>query len=211
MSPITISLVEDHEDLAEALRDLFARQEDMQVYDVFPSAELALQGLPLRTPSLLVVDLRLPAMSGVELIAHVKAQHPALHILVLTMYEESDLIFEALKAGASGYLLKRAPQAELCDALRQVSRGGAPMSPSIALKVVESFRNAPGSPRRDPVKLSPRETEILNLLAEGAPYKEIAATLEVSLDTVRTHLRRIYEKLHVHSRTAAVMKFFGRR
>jgi len=212
MKPLVISLVEDNTALAHELRELFNSQDDMLVLDVFPSAEIALQSLPSRTPELLVVDLRLPGMGGVELILLLKQRFPKLHMLVLTMYEESDLIFEALRAGASGYLLKRLQPEELCDAVRQTSRGGAPMSPSIALKVVESFRTPPAARTlAAESRLSPREEEILSLLAEGCLYKEISASLGISIDTVRTHLRRIYEKLHVHSRTQAVMKYFKQR
>lgn len=178
----------------------------MEVLASYRSAEEALSSLPANLPDLLVVDIRLPGMDGVELIATLKPRFKDLPILVLTMYEESDLIFDALKAGASGYLLKRAAGEELCDAIRQIRHGGAPMSPSIARKVVDSFRVPEPT-----AGLSPREQEILNLLANGALYKEIAATLGISLDTVRTHLRRIYEKLHVHTRTEAVVKFLGHR
>ncbi|MEK7951091.1 response regulator transcription factor [Luteolibacter soli] len=211
MKTCTISLVEDNLPLAEELQELFASQPDMEVLDVFPSAEIALERLPARTPEMLVVDIRLPGMNGVELIAALKPAFPDLPILVLTMYDESDLIFDALKAGASGYLLKRAAGDELCDAVRQVQRGGAPMSPSIARKVVQSFRTPPSVPDPDAVPLSPREEEILGLLANGALYKEIAGSLGISLDTVRTHLRRIYDKFHVHTRTEAVVRYLGHR
>ena len=211
MKPCTISLVEDNLLLAEELQALFDSQPDMRVLDVFPSAETALKGLASRTPDLLVVDIRLPGMNGVELIGALKPAFADLPILVLTMYDESDLIFDALKAGASGYLLKRTAGDELCEAVRQIQRGGSPMSPSIARKVVQSFQTPPSQPAAHSAKLSPREEEILNLLANGALYKEIAGTLGISLDTVRTHLRRIYEKFHVHTRTEAVVKFLGHR
>jgi len=211
MKTCIISLVEDNQPLAEELQALFDSQPDMEVLDVFPSAEAALQGLASRTPDLLVVDIRLPGMNGVELIEALKPGFGELPILVLTMYDESDLIFDALKAGASGYLLKRTAGDELCEAVRQVQRGGAPMSPSIARKVVRSFLTPPSVPMPPAAKLSPREKEILELLANGALYKEIAGDLGISLDTVRTHLRRIYEKFHVHTRTEAVVKFLGHR
>ena len=211
MKDCTISLVEDNLPLAEELQALFDSQPDMKVLDVFHSAEMALQGLPSRVPDLLVVDIRLPGMNGVELIGALKPVFANLPILVLTMYDESDLIFDALKAGASGYLLKRATGEELCEAVRQIQRGGAPMSPSIARKVVQSFQAPASVPHQDIARLSPREEEILGLLANGALYKEIAGTLGISLDTVRTHLRRIYEKFHVHTRTEAVVKFLGHR
>jgi DNA-binding NarL/FixJ family response regulator len=211
MKPCTISLVEDNLPLAEELQELFDSQPDMEVLDVFPSAEKALERLSARPPDMLVVDIRLPGMNGVELIAALKPAFPNLPILVLTMYDESDLIFDALKAGASGYLLKRAAGEELCDAVRQVQRGGAPMSPSIARKVVLSFSAPPSVTGPEATPLSPREEEILSLLANGALYKEIASELGISLDTVRTHLRRIYEKFHVHTRTEAVVRYLGHR
>jgi DNA-binding NarL/FixJ family response regulator len=210
MKPYTISLVEDNLPLAEELQALFDSQPDMRVLATYPSAEEALVELPAKTPDILVVDIRLPGMDGVELIATLKPRFKDLPILVLTMYEESDLIFDALKAGASGYLLKRAAGEDLCDAVRQIRSGGSPMSPSIARKVVDSFR-APNPPEPEGARLSPREQEILGLLANGALYKEIAGTLGISLDTVRTHLRRIYEKLHVHTRTEAVVKYLRHR
>lgn len=210
MTPVVVSLVEDNAALADELRELFNSREDLAVLDVYPDAESALLKLPKRTPDLLVVDLRLPGMNGVDLIATLKQVLPAVQILVLTMYEETDLIFDALKAGACGYLLKRSRPEEICDAIHQVTRGGSPMSPSIARKVVESFRSPAAEPGEALARLSPREEEVLGLLAEGALYKEIAAQLDISLDTVRTHIRRIYEKLHVRSRTQAIVKFFGK-
>ena len=211
MNPCAISIVEDNLSLAEDLHALFSAEPDMEVLDVFPSAEEALAALPARLPELLIVDMRLPGMSGVELIAALKPRFPTLPILVLTMYDESDLIFEALKAGASGYLLKRTAGEELCEAVRQIRGGGSPMSPSIARQVVESFQVPPAQAHADRIRLTPREEEILGLLAKGTQYKGIAGALGISLDTVRTHLRRIYEKLHVHSRTEAVVKFLERR
>ncbi|MCW1887652.1 response regulator transcription factor [Luteolibacter flavescens] len=211
MKPCTISIVEDNQPLAEELQALFDSQPDMAVLDVFPSAEIALERLAAPLPEMLVVDIRLPGMNGVELISALKRTFPDLPILVLTMYDESDLIFDALKAGASGYLLKRATGDELCDAVRQVRQGGAPMSPSIARKVVQSFRAPPSAPGPEATPLSPREEEVLGLLANGALYKEIASTLGISMDTVRTHLRRIYDKFHVHTRTEAVVKYLGQR
>ena len=211
MNPWVISIVEDNLPLAEELHALFSGEPDMEVRDIFASAEEALEVLPSRLPELLIVDMRLPGMSGVELIAALKPRFPALPILVLTMYDESDLIFEALKAGASGYLLKRTAGEDLCEAVRQIRDGGSPMSPSIARQVVESFRVPASQASAGEAKLSPREEEILGLLAKGTQYKGIAGALGISLDTVRTHLRRIYEKLHVHSRTEAVVKFLERR
>jgi DNA-binding NarL/FixJ family response regulator len=210
MKPCAISIVEDNLPLAEELQALFESQPDMSVLATYPSAEEALNGLPALLPDVLVVDIRLPGMSGVELISVLKPRFRELPILVLTMYEESDLIFDALKAGASGYLLKRAAGDELCEAVRQIQRGGSPMSPSIARKVVDSFQT-PSLPEPEGARLSPREQEILGLLANGALYKEIAGDLGISLDTVRTHLRRIYEKLHVHTRTEAVVKYLGHK
>jgi DNA-binding NarL/FixJ family response regulator len=145
----------------------------------------------------------------VDCTSELKERHPELQIIMLTVFEDDELVFDSLAAGASGYLLKRTPPAEILAAIDEVHRGGSPMSSYIARKVVQSFRK----PRRAPgesLPLSEREREILQQLAKGYRYKEIADTLSISLDTVRTHLRRIYEKLHVHSRTEAVVKFLGR-
>jgi DNA-binding NarL/FixJ family response regulator len=158
----------------------------------------------------LLADINLPGMSGIDLVRALKVQRPELHVLMLTVYEDAELIFSALKAGASGYLLKRAAPLELISAIEQVQAGGSPMSPTIARKVVGFFHQA--EQQTSAIEsLSQREKQVLELLSKGHLYKEIADQLGLSMDTVRTYLRRIYEKMHVHSRTEAVSRYLGSR
>lgn len=204
--PITVSIVEDDRDTREHLAALLNGTPTLRVVQTFATGEKALADLPRAPPQVAVVDINLPGMSGIECVAKLKALVPSLHVLILTMYEESDLIFDALRAGANGYLLKSMPPEELIQAMEQVQAGGAPMSMQIARKVVNYFHRKP-NPESDLGSLSPREYEILSLLAKGRLYKEIADQLGIGLGTVRTHQRRIYEKLHVQSRTEATVKF----
>jgi DNA-binding NarL/FixJ family response regulator len=165
--------------------------------------------LPRLQPELVLVDINLPQMSGIEMVARLKALFPSALCLILTMYEETPLIFDALKAGACGYLLKRTPPAEIIAAIQQVHSGGSAMSPQIARQVVSFFHRTPGTAPEGLAALTERERAVLELLSKGFLYKEIAERLVISIDTVRTHLRKVYEKLHVHSRTEAVLKYLG--
>jgi DNA-binding NarL/FixJ family response regulator len=206
---ITVSLIEDVQDTRKALVALIEGATTLRCISSYSTAEKALQDLPARRPDVVLVDINLPGMSGIECVGLLRERMPGLHILMLTTYEESDLIFDSLRAGANGYLLKNMPPDELIQALEDVQVGGAPMSMQIARKVVQYFH-----PSRQPGSvvdsLSPREYEVLSLLAHGQLYKEIAAKLGIGLGTVRTHQRRIYEKLHVQSRTEATLKFLQR-
>jgi DNA-binding NarL/FixJ family response regulator len=173
------------------------------------TGEDAVARIPLEEPDVALVDINLPGMSGIECVAKLKTRLPKLQVLMLTRYEQSDLIFSSIRAGASGYLLKNTPPVELIQAVEQVHVGGAPMSMQIARKVIDHFRQIQ-QPASDVEKLTPREQEILELLSKGCYYKEISNQLGISMNTVRTHLQHIYEKLHVQSRTAAVLKYLGR-
>jgi len=207
--PITVSIVEDDRDTRENLRALLHGATALRCLNTYATGEKALQGIPAEKPDVALVDINLPGMSGIECVAKLKAQLPTLQVLMLTTYEESDLIFDSLRAGASGYLLKNMPPDELIQALEEVQAGGAPMSMQIARKVVQHFhRSQPSASEVE--KLSPREYEVLALLAKGYLYKTIADQLGIGLGTVRTHQRRIYEKLHVQSRTEATVKFLRR-
>jgi DNA-binding NarL/FixJ family response regulator len=206
---IRVSLIEDNAPFAKTLQKcLEASASNITCQALYPTAEAALADLPQHPPDLAIVDLNLPGMSGIEFIARLKTQCPNVLSLVLTTYEESSLIFDALKAGACGYLLKRTPPSELISAIVQATEGGSPMSPQIARQVVNFFHKAPRNEKLE--CLTERELSVLDHLAQGAMYKEIADRLQISIDTVRTHLRKIYEKLHVHSRTEAVLKYLGR-
>ena len=208
-TPIRTVLIEDVVSYAEALRNYIAiSNSGVECAGVFTTAEEALQHIPKHPPDVAVVDINLPGMSGIELVARLKETCPGVLCLILTTYEDGVPIFDALKAGASGYILKRAPAQEIVSAIIQVHQGGSPMSPQIARRVVNFFHNRPPADELD--VLSEREREVLQLLSEGSMYKEIAGHLNISIDTVRSHVRKIYEKLHVHSRTGAVLKYFGK-
>jgi DNA-binding NarL/FixJ family response regulator len=204
--PTTVSIVEDDRDTRVSLAALVGGAPALRCAGTYATGEKALAGIPVERPEVALVDINLPGMSGIECVAKLKAKLPALHVLMLTTYEDTDLIFDSLRAGASGYLLKNMPPEELIAAVSEVQAGGAPMSMQVARKVVQHFHRSPGS-GAEVDKLSPREYEILGLLAKGKLYKEIADQLGIALGTVRTHQRRIYEKLHVQSRTEAAVKF----
>ncbi len=202
---ITVAIVEDDAGIREALIRILGRSRDFRCAGCFASAEEALEGLRPLNPDVVLMDINLPGMSGVECVRRLRARGDEWQIMMLTVYEESEKIFESLAAGATGYLLKRTPPAELLEAIRDVHSGGAPMSSQIARKVVQSFRGA--APPAPAAELSPREQEILAALAQGFLIKEIADRLGIGFDTARTHIRRIYEKLQVHSRAQAVAKY----
>ena len=206
--PITISIVEDDRSTRENLAELINSVPTLRCLGTYSTGEKALAGIPADTPDVALVDLNLPGMSGIECVAKLKSKLPNLHVLILTTYEESDLIFDSLRAGANGYLLKNMPPEELLQAFEQVQAGGAPMSMQIARKVVHYFHRSENT-ASEMGKLSPREHEVLSLLAKGRLYKEIASDLGISMGTLRTHQQRIYEKLHVQSRTEAVLKYLG--
>jgi RNA polymerase sigma factor (sigma-70 family) len=206
---IKIALVEDMDGVRERLATLLNEVPGLRCVGAHATGEEAVQQIPAEQPDVALVDVHLPGMSGIECVAKLKAQVPKLQILMLTRFEQSDLIFNSIRAGASGYLLKSTPPAELIQAVEQVHSGGAPMSMQIARKVVDHFRQIQ-QPASAVETLTEREQEILELLAKGYYYKEIGDTLNITYNTVRTHLHHIYEKLHVQSRTGAVLKFFGR-
>jgi DNA-binding NarL/FixJ family response regulator len=212
--PIRVALVEDDRDIREMLTRVVKKARMLAFVGSFASAEEALAELPGLAPDVVIMDLELPGLNGIECTRRVKAQRPQTQVLVFTVFMDSEAIFNALAAGASGYLLKRTPIAGIIDAIEQVAQGGAPMSGEIARKVVESFRSGrrstpplPPEPSRLEQQLTPREEEVLQLLAAGQGTKAIASELSLSPETVRFHLKHIYEKLHVRSRTEAVIKY----
>lgn len=204
--PITVAIVEDNQGTRESLAKLLGRSPGLQCLYACATAEEALQRIPRERPDVALVDINLPGMSGIECVAELKRRMPDLQVLMLTTYEESDLIFNSLRAGANGYLLKNMPPDELVQAVEQVQAGGAPMSIRIARKVVDHFHQIEAG-SAEVEKLSTREHQILSLLAKGLHYKEISDRLGISLSTVRTHIHAVYQKLHVQSRTEAVVKF----
>ena len=206
---IKVSIVEDNRGTRESLTELLARTGTLCCVGAHPTGEEALARIPAEEPDVVLMDINLPHMNGIECVARLKQRLPRTQVLMLTTYDESDLIFDSLRRGASGYLLKNTTPVELVQAIEQVHSGGAPMSMQIARKVVSHFQQIK-KPQSDMEKLTKREYEILGALAKGFLYKEIADQLGISLSTVRAHLHAVYEKLHVQSRTEAVVKFLGR-
>ncbi len=204
--PIKVSIVEDNEDLRKSLQILINGSEGFKCISAYNSGEEALNELPAVNVDVVLMDINLPNMTGIECTRKLTELNPKIQIIMQTIYEDSEKIFESLKAGASGYLLKRTPPAKLLEAIEDVSKGGSPMTSQIARMVVESFKSK-NYPEKDSEPLSKREIEILESLSKGYRYKEIADNLFISIDTVRSHIRNIYEKLHVKSRTEAVVKY----
>jgi DNA-binding NarL/FixJ family response regulator len=204
--PIDVSIVEDSDKFRETLARILNRSEGFRCISQYPNAEDALKALPSDKPAVVLMDINLPGMNGVECVRQLKQLMPTIQVMMLTVYEDTENIFNALAAGATGYMLKRTPRDELLEAIREVHRGGSPMTTHIARKVVLSFqRQAPAASPTE--NLSPREQEVLDCLAKGFLYKEIAEKLDISYETVHTYIRRIYEKLQVRTRTEAVAKF----
>ncbi len=206
---ITVSIVEDNDQLRGTLARVISRAEGFRCLSQYPEAEAAVEALPRDHPDVVLMDINLPGMNGVECVRRLKQLAPDSLVIMLTVYEDTENIFNALAAGASGYLLKRTPRAEVLDAIREVHRGGSPMTTHIARKVVQSFQQT-GASSQPTESLSPREQEVLDCLSKGFLYKEIADKLGIGYETVHTYIRRIYEKLQVRTRTEAVAKFLRR-
>lgn len=207
---IKVSLVEDDRGTREKLLAVLGNASSLRCLQAYPSGEEALQKIESDVPDVVLMDINLPGMSGIQCVGQLKLKLPKVQVLMLTTYEDSKLIFDSLRAGASGYLLKNMPPAEVVQAVEQVSTGGSPMSMAIARKVVNHFQQIKQAPTELDL-LSKREQEILALLAKGFLYKEIADQLGITPGTVRVHLHTVYEKLHVSSRTEAVVKFLGQK
>ena len=202
----SVSIVDDEDKLRQSIAAFLNSSPGFRCMSTFPSGETALEQLPAQWPDVVLMDIHLTGMSGIECTRQLKAMRPELQIVMLTIYEDPEQIFRALAAGATGYLLKRLPPAKLLEAIRDVQAGGSPMSHSIAHKVVTSFQKA-GPVGEEMSRLTSREQMVLDCLARGLTYKQTAEQLSISIDTVRTYVRRIYEKLHVQSRTEAVAKY----
>jgi DNA-binding NarL/FixJ family response regulator len=202
---ISVVIVEDDLSARKILSSWVQRAEGFQCVGEHGDGRLAVEALPRERPDVVLMDINLPGHNGVECVRRLKPVLPATQFVMITVYEDTDHIFQALAAGASGYLLKQVPRAELLAALRDVHQGGSPMSSKIARKVVQAF-HAPRTAESDTAELAPREQELLDLLARGYLYKEIADAMKITVGTVNTYIRRIYEKLHVRSRAQAVAK-----
>jgi DNA-binding NarL/FixJ family response regulator len=208
--PIRVAIVEDNEGLRRSLASVLRRAEEISLQGSFASAEDFLSSPQATAMQVVLMDINLPGMTGVECVRALKAKGAASQIVMLTVHDHTQAVFESLTAGASGFLLKPVRADDLVRAILEVHRGGAPMTPNIARQVVQTFHCAQNSPAPDPAsELSPREREVLELLAKGYLQKEIAEQLGISFHTVQTHTARIYEKLQVRSRAQAVAKFLG--
>ncbi|HMH22898.1 MAG TPA: response regulator transcription factor [Puia sp.] len=215
---ISVCIVDDNKDIRSALEQIILMADGYALVGSFCDAEEALLKVPLVNPNIVLMDINLgEGESGIDCVRQLKPLHPEILFMMCTVYEEDEKIFEALTAGANGYILKKTAPGKLLDALRELHEGGAPMSSQIARKVVNAFQSRPAvadpgtSSQGKPISvLSNRENEILELLAKGMLYKEIAARLFISQETVRKHVYHIYEKLHVNNRVEAINKFYGR-
>jgi DNA-binding NarL/FixJ family response regulator len=204
---IHIAVVDDDDSVRSTLADAVDRFEGCRCTGRFSSGDTALAGIALDPPDVVLMDINMPGMNGIECVSKLKVPHPNVEVVMLTVYQDADNVLKSLAAGANGYLLKRASREELLAAIHQVLAGGSPMSSQIARKLVQAFRQ-PVPNENDTSKLSAREHEVLALLAKGFLYKEIAAQLNIGYDTVHNYIRRIYEKLRVRSRAQAVAKYF---
>ena len=203
---ISVAIVEDDPGVRDSLKAIVHSAPNLSLSGAYESAEAAFEPINANRPDVALVDINLPGKSGIVLVGELKAKRPKLQVMMITVYEDSDQIFDSLQAGASGYLLKRSQPKEIIAAIEQLNAGGAPMSAEVARKLVNFFQARPAN-KSDLEKLTAREMEILNELSKGYRYKEIADRLKIGLETVRTHVHHIYEKLHVESRTEAVVKF----
>jgi DNA-binding NarL/FixJ family response regulator len=206
---ISLTIVEDLDEVREGLKQFISLSPEFSVLDTFKTAEEAVYTIPKLKPDIVIMDISLPGMNGIECIKELKNKVPRTQFMMFTVYENDEKVFEALKAGASGYLLKNTGLVQMIEALKELHDGGSPMSANIARKLVTVFRAQ--ETNSEPVEtLSNRENEILQLLAKGLLYKEIADQLSISVSTVRQHIHKIYEKLHVQNRTEAINKAFGK-
>lgn len=206
---IAVSIVEDIQEIRESLQRMISVADDFLCLSVYGNAEDAVKELPQVKPDIVLMDINLPGMSGIDCIKKIKALCPQIQFMMFTIYEDSEQVFDALAAGASGYLLKKTPKDQVLPAIKELYEGGSPMSTHIARKVVRYFQKQKEEKNKDS-QLSEREKEILELLSKGFLYKEIGDRLHIATGTVRQHIHHIYEKLHVQNRTEAINKFYGR-
>ncbi len=203
---LRVSIVDDDEPISRILADLIRESKNLELVSAYNDSEVALQKLPADRPDVVLMDINMPGQNGIECVRRLKPDLPGTQFLMLTVYADADHIFAALAAGATGYLLKGTNRTQLLDGIRQIAEGGSPMSAGIARKVVQSFSRTEVE-RPDLQTLSPRERSVLDLLAKGYLYKEIAESLSLSVTTVDTYVRRVYDKLHVNSRSQAIAKY----
>ncbi len=219
--PIRIAIVEDDAGLREILQKIFNSAPDFRVVLTCPDGETAVREIPIKAPNVVLMDINLPGISGIDCLRILKKALPNIRVVMVTVYDDDDRLFESLVSGADGYLLKRATRNHFLEAVREIVEGGAPISPKIARRMVEYFHQMKSQKSERPVsspaaemelqELTTREIEVLAKLAEGLAPKEVAHELKISWDTVRNHITNIYAKLHVHSRSEAILKYLGRK
>jgi DNA-binding NarL/FixJ family response regulator len=209
MDAITVSIVEDLTEVRESLENLIKDSENFLLLSSHPNAEAAQNEIPKEQPQIVIMDINLPGMSGIDCIRKIKKDCPDTQFMMYTIFEDDDKVFEALEAGASGYLLKKIPKEKIMDALLELHEGGSPMSTQIARKVIKSFQQK-NQLNEESNLLTPKEKEVLELLSKGFLYKEISEKLHISLNTVKQHIHKTYGKLHVCNRTEAVIKIYGK-
>ena len=207
--PIRVGIVEDNEKVRDGLEVLINASPGFSCVSTYETAEEAIKYMPGKNPDVVLMDIGLPGMSGIQCVEELKKRMPALQVMMLTVYEDDEKIFKSLVAGATGYVLKNTMPAELFEAIRDLHNGGSPMSSPIARRLVQAFSQM-GKSSKELENLSERENEILSLVAKGFRDKEVAEKFFISVETVRKHLRNIYQKLHVRSRTEAVLKFLNK-
>lgn len=207
--PIRISIVEDDDRIRSMFIILLEGADGFRCVSAYPNAEEALEDLPSKNPDIVLMDINLPGMDGIDCVKELKIKLPEVSVVMLTVYEDNDRIFDSLSAGAVGYLLKSTSPSVILESLKDVKQGGAPMSAQIARKVVQSFHK-PDQANLKLESLTEREKEVLSLLASGFMYKEIADELYLSMDTIKTHIRHIYDKLQVRTKTEAVLKYMNK-
>lgn len=211
MSKIRIAIVEDIEEVIEGLTPFIKQETDLDLIAVYRTAEAATLELPIIHPDIVIMDINLPGITGIECIKRVRLVAPQIQFLMFTVYDNNDQVFEALQAGAHGYILKKTPPLQIIESIKELHAGGSPMSSSIARKLVTHFQEKQQTQNLESAILTPREREVLENLAKGLLYKEIADLLGISFHTVRQHIGKIYEKLHVQNKTEAINKVYGKR
>jgi DNA-binding NarL/FixJ family response regulator len=202
---ISVGLIEDTENYSAAVTSLLRLSDELQLAGVWKDAESALLNVPAILPDVVLTDIQLPGISGIECIRKLKMDCPSIQFMILTVFEEDEKIFEALNAGATGYLLKSAPPEMIFNSIKEIHNGGSPMSPGIARKIIRRFQ--PSSANDGQQIFTPREKQVLNLMAEGKLVKEIAVTLDVTVHAIKKHIKNIYLKMHVQNKVEAVMKW----
>lgn len=208
---IKVAIFEDNKMLRESLQQLVNNTEDMVCTGAFPDANHLVRNMQMASPDVVMMDIHMPGLSGIEAVQLIKEKFPQVYIMMQTVFEDNDKIFAAICAGASGYMLKKTAPQKMIESIRETSLGGAPMTPSVATKVLQMFRSQNNKGKNEFFDLSLREKEILALLVKSKSYKAIASACFISIDTVSTHVRHIYEKLHVHSKSEAVAKAINQK